>query len=78
MGHRPAASADLQDEGRRRRATTPEREGPDDLENDPNEDRNLFDSPDHAEKVAELTERLLLWLMRADETDQIAPRWQRA
>lgn len=49
-----------------------------DLLNDPNEDRNLFENPDHRETVAELTERILLWLMRADETDQIAPRWERA
>ncbi len=48
-----------------------------DLESDPDEDRNLYDDPRHAATVAELQDRLLSWLMTADETDQIAPRWQR-
>ncbi len=48
-----------------------------DLDEDPNEDRNLFADPAYAERVAELNDRLLMWIMRADETDQIAPRWQR-
>ena len=46
-----------------------------DLENDPGETRNLYGDAAHAEKVAELKERLLRWLMTADETDQIAPKW---
>ncbi|MEZ5362835.1 MAG: sulfatase-like hydrolase/transferase [Bryobacterales bacterium] len=48
-----------------------------DLEADPNEQQNLYTESTHAETVAQLQQRLLLWLMRADETDQIAPRWQR-
>ncbi|MCB1021689.1 MAG: sulfatase-like hydrolase/transferase [Acidobacteria bacterium] len=48
-----------------------------DLEGDPNEQQNLYKESAHAKTVAQLQQRLLLWLMRADETDQIAPRWQR-
>ena len=48
-----------------------------DLEADPNEDRNLFGVPEHTRTVSRLQERLLTWLMTADEADQIAPRWRR-
>ena len=37
-----------------------------DLENDPGEDRNLYDDPAHAKVRAQLHERLLDWLLRAD------------
>ena len=46
-----------------------------DLANDPGEQRNLYLDPEHAETVNRLKDRLLRWLMTADETDQIAPRW---
>jgi arylsulfatase A-like enzyme len=48
-----------------------------DLENDPGEERNLYGDAAHAPTVARLQGRLLDWLMRADEADQIAPRWRR-
>ncbi len=48
-----------------------------DLRKDPKEMRNLADSPAHRETVLEMKERLLHWMITADETDQIAPRWLR-
>jgi len=47
-----------------------------DMTNDPDEQRNLFDEPQHRETRHALEARLLEWLMRADEADQIAPRWE--
>jgi len=46
-----------------------------DLENDPQESRNLYGDPAHQTTVRELKERLLEWLITADENDQIARRW---
>lgn len=46
-----------------------------DLENDAHEQRNLANDPAHKPVVEEMKERLLHWLITADETDQIAPRW---
>lgn len=46
-----------------------------DLENDPGERRNLARDPAHRAVVDEMRERLLHWLVTADEPDQIAPRW---
>jgi len=48
-----------------------------DLRKDSGETKNLADSPEHREIVLEMKERLLHWLISADETDQIAPRWLR-
>lgn len=48
-----------------------------DLRNDPNEDINLYADPAREKVAAELKDRLLEWLMTADETDQIAPHWER-
>ncbi len=47
-----------------------------DLDKDPNEWNNLFTSPNHREVAAGLKDRILRWLMTADETDQIAPHWE--
>ncbi len=47
-----------------------------DMRDDPDEQRNLFEDPQHREVVHDLERRLLDWLMRADEADQIAPRWE--
>ncbi len=46
-----------------------------DLQNDPQEEHNLYDSAAHRETVREMKDRLLDFLITADETDQIAPRW---
>lgn len=46
-----------------------------DLENDPGEERNLYADPASRNTVRELKDRLLDFLITADETDQIAPRW---
>ncbi len=46
-----------------------------DLHNDPGEEVNLYGDPARAGVVNELKERILLWLIRADEADQIAPHW---
>lgn len=46
-----------------------------DLENDPGEERNLYASGSHRGTVGEMKHRLLDFLITADETDQIAPRW---
>ena len=46
-----------------------------DLHNDPLEQCNLAAEPGQAAVVADLKQRLLNWLITADETDQIAPRW---
>ena len=45
-----------------------------DLENDPGEWRNLYQS--EPGRVAELKGALLDWLATADETDQIVRRWE--
>jgi arylsulfatase A-like enzyme len=46
-----------------------------DLASDPGETRNLFADPAHRTVVAEMKERLLDWMITADEKEQIAPRW---
>jgi arylsulfatase A-like enzyme len=46
-----------------------------DLKNDPDELINLAANPNHTAVIAEMKDRLLRWLITADETDQIAPRW---
>ena len=46
-----------------------------DLENDPGEERNLYDSPKHREIVCDLKEKLLEWMISSDETEQIAEKW---
>ena len=46
-----------------------------DLRNDPGEERNLYSSASHQSVVREMKDRLLDFLITADETDQIAPRW---
>lgn len=46
-----------------------------DLQNDPREERNLCRDAEHRPKVQEMKDRLLDFLITADETDQIAPRW---
>ena len=46
-----------------------------DLAQDPGETRNLFADPARQNTVREMKDRLLEWLITADETDQIAPRW---
>ena len=47
-----------------------------DLKNDPGEERNLYEAPEHAAVVATLKGRLLDWMITADETEQIAPEWR--
>ncbi|MBI4908390.1 MAG: sulfatase-like hydrolase/transferase [Acidobacteria bacterium] len=47
-----------------------------DLANDPHEERNLYSEPAHQGAVREYKDRLLDFLITADETDQIAPRWK--
>ncbi|MEZ5398522.1 MAG: sulfatase-like hydrolase/transferase [Bryobacteraceae bacterium] len=47
-----------------------------DLTRDPGEWNNLYQSAAHRDVVAGLKSRILEWLMTADETDQIAPRWR--
>ena len=46
-----------------------------DLTNDPNEERNLYTSASHQGTVREMKDRLLDFLIIADEADQIAPHW---
>jgi arylsulfatase A-like enzyme len=46
-----------------------------DLSNDPGETRNLYAEPAHSRVVGELRQRILDWMITADETEQIAPRW---
>jgi arylsulfatase len=46
-----------------------------DLANDPGETRNLYADPAHAGVVADLRRQMLDWMITADETEQIAPRW---
>ena len=46
-----------------------------DLQNDPGEWNNLYEDPAHRRVVRELKGVLLDWLITADETDQIAPKW---
>ena len=47
-----------------------------DVDNDPGEESNLFADPDRRPVVREMKDRLLDWMMTADETDQIEPRWR--
>ena len=47
-----------------------------DLDSDPGEERNLFTDPNRQPVVREMKDRLLDWMMTADETDQIEPRWR--
>ena len=46
-----------------------------DLQNDPHEQHNLAAEPAQKPVVEEMKQRLLDWLITADEADQIAPRW---
>jgi arylsulfatase len=46
-----------------------------DLQNDPREQHNLAADPANKPIVDDLRQQLLNWLITADETDQIAPRW---
>jgi arylsulfatase A-like enzyme len=46
-----------------------------DMENDPGEKRNLAKEDAARAVVAEMKDRLVDWLITADETDQIAPQW---
>jgi arylsulfatase A-like enzyme len=46
-----------------------------DIIDDPGETRNLAADPGHQPVVRQLRDALLDWLITADETDQIAPRW---
>jgi arylsulfatase A-like enzyme len=46
-----------------------------DLQNDRQERHNLAEDPAHKPVVDDLRQRLLNWLITADEVDQIAPRW---
>ena len=46
-----------------------------DLETDPREVNNLAAQPEHRQRVQDMRQALLDWLITADETDQIAPRW---
>jgi arylsulfatase len=46
-----------------------------DLQNDPREEINLYDDPQHAIVLEDLKEQMLNWLITASETDQIARRW---
>jgi arylsulfatase len=46
-----------------------------DLENDPGEMRNLYSDPAHAKTAQDLQRQILDWMITADETEQIAPRW---
>ena len=48
-----------------------------DLEADPGENTNLAGQPGSQAVEAEMKDRLLRWLVTADEPDQIAPRWLR-
>jgi len=46
-----------------------------DLKNDPHEQRNLAADPAQKAVVDEMRQRLMNWLITADEADQVAPRW---
>jgi arylsulfatase A-like enzyme len=46
-----------------------------DLANDPGEMRNLYSDPAHAKTAQDLQRQILDWMITADETEQIAPRW---
>jgi arylsulfatase A-like enzyme len=46
-----------------------------DLSNDPGETRNLYTDPAQTKVVVDLRQRILDWMITADETEQIAPRW---
>lgn len=46
-----------------------------DLQNDPGETRNLYRDPQSQQIVAEMKQRILDWMITADEADQIAPHW---
>jgi len=46
-----------------------------DLENDPHELDNLAADPVYKKVIDEMKERILNWLVTADETDQIAKEW---
>ena len=46
-----------------------------DLRNDPGEERNLGSNAAYASVASDLKHALLDWIITADETDQIAPRW---
>jgi arylsulfatase A-like enzyme len=46
-----------------------------DLKNDPGETRNLYSDPEASHTVRDLQGALLDWMIVADETDQIAPKW---
>ena len=46
-----------------------------DLSTDPGETRNLYEDAGRQIVVREMKDRLLEWMITADETDQIAPKW---
>lgn len=46
-----------------------------DLQNDPGEWNNLFGNPDYRSVIEDLKGRLMDWMITADESDQVAPRW---
>ena len=46
-----------------------------DLSNDPGETRNLYADLAHASVTVDLQRQILDWMITADETEQIAPRW---
>ena len=46
-----------------------------DLKNDPGEMTNLYTDPARQPIVREMKERILEWMITADENDQIAPKW---
>ena len=46
-----------------------------DLNEDPGEERNLYEDGAHKSKVQELQGAILDWMITADENDQIAPKW---
>lgn len=46
-----------------------------DLKNDPREETNLAGRPESRDLEFEMRTRILNWLIRSPETDQIAPRW---
>ena len=46
-----------------------------DLANDPGEERNLFADAGYKKMADELKGAILDWMITADESDQIAPRW---
>jgi arylsulfatase A-like enzyme len=46
-----------------------------DLQADPHEQTNLAGRPESRDLEFEMRTRILNWLIRSPETDQIAPRW---